>query len=309
MTEKMRILIAYDGSAGSNAMLDDLHRAGLPTTAEVEVVSVAETWFPLPASIGGVDTGYARESVTGVDTARELSKHAHNYLKLHFPKWQVSYAAAAGSPTGILLGQAENWKPDLIVVGARGQTALSDIFLGHVSQKVSAEAHCPVRVARGREDSAEVPIRLVIGIDGSPGSEAAVAEVAKRHWPAGTEVRIVNALWNLPPPSPDLEVHETFALQISEWVASENARIREMIERSKRKLAARGLKVTVVVREADPKRLLVDEANDWEADCIFVGARGMGRLERLLLGSVSTTIVQRASCSVEIVRARQVVKE
>jgi nucleotide-binding universal stress UspA family protein len=82
-----------------------------------------------------------------------------------------------------------------------------------------------------------------------------------------------------------------------------------MIERSKRKLAARGLKVTVVVREADPKRLLVDEANDWEADCIFVGARGMGRLERLLLGSVSTTIVQRASCSVEVVRARQFVRD
>ena len=92
------------------------------------------------------------------------------------------------------------------------------------------------------------------------------------------------------------------AMQIADWVAQENARIGEIVERSKARLESRGLKVTVVIREADPKRLLIEEAAGWQADCVFIGARGHGRLERLLLGSVSSTIVERAPCTVEIVR-------
>ncbi len=300
--EKMRVLIAYDGSANANAMLDDLRLAGLPASAEVEVVSVAETWFPLPASLGGVETGFAHETITGVDAAKLLARHAHNYLKGSFPRWAITYAAAAGSPTAILLGQAENWQPALIVVGAHGQSAVSDLFLGSVSQKVAAEAHCSVRVARGQGAPAARPVRLLIGIDGSPGAEAAVAAVARRHWPDGSEVRLVNAVWNLPMPAIAVERHETMTLQIAEWVAHENARIAEMVERARVRLAGKGLEVTVAVREAEPRELLLTEAREWAADTIFLGARGRGRLERLLLGSVSSAVVQRAPCSVEIVR-------
>jgi nucleotide-binding universal stress UspA family protein len=52
----------------------------------------------------------------------------------------------------------------------------------------------------------------------------------------------------------------------------------------------------------DPKRVLVDEAETWSADCIFVGAKGMSRVQRVLLGSVSGAVAARANCSVEVVR-------
>lgn len=55
----------------------------------------------------------------------------------------------------------------------------------------------------------------------------------------------------------------------------------------------------------DPKRLLLDEAESWGADCIFVGARGLSRLERAWLGSVSTAIIGRAHCSVEVRRVKE----
>ena len=57
-----------------------------------------------------------------------------------------------------------------------------------------------------------------------------------------------------------------------------------------------------MVKEQEPKALLRGEAEDLMADCIFVGARGMGRLERILLGSVSLGVAARAHCSVEVVR-------
>ncbi|MBO0799053.1 MAG: universal stress protein, partial [Blastocatellia bacterium] len=50
------------------------------------------------------------------------------------------------------------------------------------------------------------------------------------------------------------------------------------------------------------KRLLVSEAESWGADCVFVGARGLGRAGRFLIGSVSSSVAARAHCSVEVVR-------
>lgn len=55
--------------------------------------------------------------------------------------------------------------------------------------------------------------------------------------------------------------------------------------------------------DGDPKRALIDEADAWGADCIFIGSRGLsGAMQRFFLGSVSTGVVTGASCSVEVVR-------
>jgi nucleotide-binding universal stress UspA family protein len=93
------------------------------------------------------------------------------------------------------------------------------------------------------------------------------------------------------------------ALQAAEWSAQEKLRAAEIAESAAEKLKAAALITTPIVREENPKRLLTSEAESWDADCIFIGARGLGRFERLLLGSVSTAVVMRAHCSVEVVRA------
>ncbi|MGH7177405.1 MAG: universal stress protein, partial [Tepidisphaeraceae bacterium] len=67
-------------------------------------------------------------------------------------------------------------------------------------------------------------------------------------------------------------------------------------------LSAAGLASSSMLIEGDPKHVLIDQAKNWSADCIFVGARGLSRVERFLLGSVSTAVAMRADCSVEIVR-------
>jgi nucleotide-binding universal stress UspA family protein len=69
-------------------------------------------------------------------------------------------------------------------------------------------------------------------------------------------------------------------------------------------LKAAGLVTTAIIKVEEPKRLLLNEAERWDADCVFVGARGLSRLERLLLGSVSMAVMTRAHCSVEVVRAK-----
>jgi nucleotide-binding universal stress UspA family protein len=67
-------------------------------------------------------------------------------------------------------------------------------------------------------------------------------------------------------------------------------------------LSAAGLDVTPVIRENDPKLAIVEEAREFDADCIFIGSNDEPPLTRFLLGTVSEAMVSRAPCSVEIVR-------
>jgi nucleotide-binding universal stress UspA family protein len=90
---------------------------------------------------------------------------------------------------------------------------------------------------------------------------------------------------------------------LEEWIAAEDARVQGVIAASTSDCWLPGLTVSTLVRKEEPKHLLVSEAEAWGANCIFVGARGMGTFERLLLGSVSSAVAARAHCSVEVVRA------
>ena len=95
---------------------------------------------------------------------------------------------------------------------------------------------------------------------------------------------------------------EQITIEIEKWIADEKTRIAEAVEAAVSKLKGIGLATSSVVREEDPKGLLCAEAETRDADCIFVGTRGMGWIERTLIGSVSSAVAVRAHCSVEVVR-------
>jgi nucleotide-binding universal stress UspA family protein len=226
-----------------------------------------------------------------------MAGRARSRIQTLFPGWEILIEAGIGSPGSEIIARADEWRPDLIVVGSHGRTALGRMFFGSVSQKVITEARCSVRVARGRIVEPDVPARIIVGVDGSDEADAAVDEIASRDWPDGSEVRIVNSAWTLPP-ARDPET----AINFAEWIAQETERVMKTIDGAAEKLGSAGLKVSTVVKEREPKALLCGEAEDLMADCIFVGARGMGRLERFLIGSVSLGVAARANCSVEVVR-------
>ena len=79
-----------------------------------------------------------------------------------------------------------------------------------------------------------------------------------------------------------------------------------VVEVAAKKLEAAGLRAMADVIDGDPKKVLVRVAEDWRADCIFVGATGLSnRFEKFLLGSTAGAIAARAHCSVEVVRTRR----
>jgi nucleotide-binding universal stress UspA family protein len=314
----MKVLIGYDGSDCAEAALDDLQRAGLPSEAEALVLSVTEISLPppplssyeiveqarqvqVPADIKRV---YAKGS-PAIQEAQCLSERAAARLRANFPGWEITAEATVGSPAWELVRKADDCKPDLIVVGSHGHSALGRFVLGSVSQRVLTEAHCSVRVARGRVEEPDTPVRIVVGVDGSRASEAAVCEVASRLWPAKTEVRIIAVNDPLTPtligqfiPPVEKTIEESNQAD-REW-------LKEILENLSQRLRQSELKVSTEIREGNPKRVLVEVAEGWGTDCIFIGSVGFSnRFERFVLGSVSAAVVARAHCSVEVVRPRK----
>jgi nucleotide-binding universal stress UspA family protein len=70
-------------------------------------------------------------------------------------------------------------------------------------------------------------------------------------------------------------------------------------------LRSAGLSVTSIITTGDPKQVLLDEAGGWDADCLFLGARGHNRLVHFMLGGVTTAVVARVHCSVEVIRTEK----
>ncbi len=314
----MKILIAYDGSDCAESALDDLTHAGLPRKGEALVVTVAEVWLPPPpprayeivelASGAKGTRGLERRYMAGsqaVKDADALAEKAAMRVKANFPDWKVKHTGGWGSPTWELFSQAEDFKADLIVAGSHGRTGLGRLFLGSISQWLLNEARCSVRVARGKLDEPDFPVRLLLGIDGSRNANAALEQIAARNWPSKSEVRVV--LVHQP-----LEVtyvgHLALGLtrSIEEFNQKERRKSQRLVDTAAKRLKAAGLRTTAEVIDGDPKARLVQVAEDGRADCTFLGATGLSnRFERFLLGSTAGAVAARAHCSVEIVRTRK----
>jgi nucleotide-binding universal stress UspA family protein len=290
MKHRMKILLCHDGSKPANAMVEELTRAGLPEEAEAVVISVAELWLPPPSS-GEMFAGSAAPTLDERSKdAMSLSQGVAERLRSNFPGWKVLAEGSVGSPDREILRKAAEWRPELIVLGSHGHSAIERLLLGSVPLKVMHDAACSVRIARGNVRQIDSPVRIIIGFGGLKFSWAAVRIVAARSWPPNTEVRLITSIGPL--------IH---ANEIA-WEA-ERSRVREMQQEAETKLSEARLRVSSIIEERDPKRLLVEEARDWQADCIFVGTSSLDALGRLLVGSVSSAVAARAHCSVEVVRA------
>jgi nucleotide-binding universal stress UspA family protein len=132
-------------------------------------------------------------------------------------------------------------------------------------------------------------MKVLLAIDGSPHSQAAVTECAKQPWPEHTEVRILTVL------------HAPIPL-LSEPTLVNAAR--DMIRD-----AAPAATVTTKIVEGVPTDAILEEAAGWGADLIVLGSHGNGRFWRTVLGSVSGAVVANAPCSVQVVRAKHLLPE
>ncbi|HKY32949.1 MAG TPA: universal stress protein [Candidatus Polarisedimenticolia bacterium] len=148
-------------------------------------------------------------------------------------------------------------------------------------------------------------MRILVAVDGSECSDAAVGDVARRPWPAGSVIKVVSAM---EPPSvmamPETWGPPTEYYEVLEQSAE--ARARQAVDKAVRTLSAAGLpaEVSGEVLRGLPKEVILQEAERWTADLIVMGSHGYRGLKKLWLGSVSQAVASHAPCSVQIVRCR-----
>ena len=148
-------------------------------------------------------------------------------------------------------------------------------------------------------------MKILLAVDGSPCSDAAVEEVARRPWPAGSTVKVLTAIETPMPPTP-----ETWAVPFDyfeELHAALRKQGQNIVDAAIQKLKSnKTLTADAVLIPGSPRPVILDEAEDWGADLIVLGSHGYSAWKRLILGSVSQAVVSHAKCSVEVVRCASV---
>ena len=145
-------------------------------------------------------------------------------------------------------------------------------------------------------------MRILLAVDDSTYSEAAIEAVASRPWPPDTIARVLSAVEHFVPTTAELWYDAAGNLEgLREGLEK---RAEQLTARAAERLQATGLAVETIVRSGDARSTIIDEAKEWGADLIVVGSHGYTGIKRLLLGSVAQSVVSHAPCSVEVVRTK-----
>jgi nucleotide-binding universal stress UspA family protein len=204
-----------------------------------------------------------------------------------------------GDPAREILAAADDVTADLVAMGTKGLTGLDAFLLGSVARNVAKHARRPVVVSRGPVSGLR---RVIVATDGSDHARHAVRFAAALPLPAGVEYTAVNVVRPYSPFPGFFPADEgEFVAAVKEVNEQHHAAAAAVLESAREELAAGGKPATVEVREGDPAHELLALAGATGADLIVAGARGVSRLEGLLVGSVADRLLKQAPCSVLLV--------
>ena len=144
-------------------------------------------------------------------------------------------------------------------------------------------------------------MKILVALDGSSFSETAAKAVAERPWPEGTEIRFITVQTPWLSEFSRIGANTMFD-DVNAGLRKESLNVLDQAAAETQRKSDGKLSVSTVLREGDPKEIILDEARRWSADCIVVGSHGKKTISRFFLGSVSLAIATHAPCSVWIVR-------
>ncbi|GAA3431775.1 universal stress protein [Kutzneria kofuensis] len=182
----------------------------------------------------------------------------------------------------------------LLVLGSRGIGGFAQLLVGSVAIALAAHARCPVAVVRGAVPGPTAPI--VVGIDGSPTSDAALAfavdEASLRSAPL-----VAYHAWRDTVHEPGGQ-HQPFVL---DWNAIRDAEEKVLAQRlGGWQDRYPDVEIRHVVERDRPAQGLLRQSA--RAQLVVVGSRGRGGLTGMLLGSTSHALIHHGACPVVVAR-------
>lgn len=145
-------------------------------------------------------------------------------------------------------------------------------------------------------------MKIVIAIDDSSWSQAAIDFVECMAWPARTEILILSVVAPLDSAYAFQDYPEVAPVMTPELEAAQYKRRELIVQRYAEQLRESSHTIRTLVATADPRVAIVEVATNESADLVVIGSHGRTGLRKLLLGSVSSHVVSHAPCSVLVVK-------
>ena len=285
----MKILAATDGSKYGRWAIEwlaDMPFVVQPVVRVLHVVDVASVRAPFMVQpiMAGTER-YVQSEVNRLEKAAKAAKEESIALLAKLGL-NGGVSVERGAVAGTIMKYADRGA-SLLSIGSRGLDALDRFMLGSVSNHAIHHAPCSVLVVKERPRSVR---RIVLAIDGSAASEKALKFLMRQMNPT--------------PDGPDREpilVTLVHAMPYLKYPEVKEAGKR-LMQRYGEKLAQAGFQIKEALKLGKPADEILNVAKREKADLIVTGAKGLGAIGRVLLGSVSTRVVQHAHCGVLVVR-------
>jgi nucleotide-binding universal stress UspA family protein len=288
----MRVLVATDGSEDAHAATTWLTRFPLPAGSRLRVVSVVS----IPPS--ALDVPPVQDFYTALrDAAGQAAASASAELAPRFAEADVQ--VPEGDAQEVIPRVAQEWGADLVVLGARGLGAIAGFLLGRVSLSVARHAHCSVLVVKGGVDARGI----LVGIDGSEQASAATRFLASLPLDPTVVVRLAGVVQApaVPGTTPGF-ARGMVQDAIAQIVRERTTALERALAEAAAPLAGLVKNVERQVLVGHPVEALSTAAAAPDVGLVVVGARGLGALQRLWLGSVSEGVLRHVDRPVLIVR-------
>ncbi len=282
----MKVLLAIDGSEESLEAASFLARLPLHEKPKISVLSVLEDYTNVEVPIHWPETE-EQDAAMAFESVKTILQNI---------SCETSHLTKRGHPSRTILSVANEVDADLIVLGARGHSAIYRVILGSTADFVANHAQCSVLIVRpeANQNDAATDFQVMLAYDGSQFSRKASQQMFELDWPKTNS-----------------HVHIAMMLQRPTIVPEEMDYDPDAIADAKQTLPTLTKEkpsqcdVSYTVREAvHVGDALLDLAESKKINLLFVGAAGKSALARFFLGSTSRYLLNHVACSVWIARKK-----
>ena len=247
-----------------------------------------------PAQFHAVVQGPLNVDAVLRKTAQRLLDNTKEVLTAVYPDLEVETVLEEGSETEMLLRESEH--ADSIVLGSRGVGGFTDLVVGSTTLHVASHARCPVIAVPAPAGDEESREGVVVGVDGSEISDAAIQFAFEVAAVMGEPLRAIH-VWQDPTRNGVGRLMPSIGDQ-AERLGEERSMLSRLMSGWREKFPE--VEVQELVVPGHPISVLSAAAE--EARLLVVGSHGRGSIRSLVLGSVSHGVLHHASGAVAVVR-------
>lgn len=217
---------------------------------------------------------------------------------------EVESELLEGSPGDVILDHCKAWAADMLFLGSHGRKGINRFIRGSVSTTVASSTPCSVVVlhdsAQTLAEDKKAPVKILVPV-GDDRFAMKVAEFLAAHtWQEGTEFLVVHAVEPLLIGSPLAVLPSAIVSEIKKSKEARGKSLVTAVEQTiKQSCPSAAIKARVI--DGFPKDTIIDIIKQWRPDFVAVGSHARKGVHKLLLGSVSTAVLNNTPCSIAII--------